>query len=115
MPAFHDLLFVTTSVAPFLWVEEIVQLACSRTEVRAALLPFANRAAYNRERRDTAISVGSSDSCDDVDTQSSDFYRSGFTPTPPPDTPSPVSGLVAPPRTPSSEGGWVEEYYTDVD
>ena len=82
MPAFHDLLFLATSVAPFLWVEELVQLAWSTTEVRAAILPFANRAAYNRERRLTASSVGSSDSCDDVDTQSSDFYRSGFTPTP---------------------------------
>ena len=81
-PAFHELLFLATSEAPFLWVEELVQLAWSTTEVRAAILPFANRAAFNRERRLTAISVGSSDSCDDVDTQSSDFYRSGFTPTP---------------------------------
>ena len=72
--AFHDLFFLSAWVAPFLWVEELVQLAWSTTEVRAAFLPFANRAAYNRERRLTAISVGSSDSCNDWDTQSSDFY-----------------------------------------
>ena len=96
MPAFHDLLFLTTSVAPFLWVEELVQLAWSTTEVRAAILPFANRAAFNREVHQVADrleeelealeaalnAADSSDSCDDADTQSSDFYRSGFTPTP---------------------------------
>ena len=88
-PPFHELLFLASSVAPFLWVEELVQLAWSTTEVRAAILPLANRAAFNREVHQVAdrleaevISVGSSDSCDDVDTQSSDFYRSGFTPTP---------------------------------
>ena len=80
--AFHELLFLAASVAPFLWVEELAQLAWSTTEVRAAIAPFANRATFNEEvrieaeRLEAALNaVDSSDSCDDWDTQSSDFYR----------------------------------------
>ena len=81
-PAFHEVLFLAASVAPFLSVGDLVPLAWSTTEVRAAIAPFANRAAFNEEVRIEAerreaelIVVDSSDSCDDVDTQSSDFYR----------------------------------------
>ena len=81
-PAFHEVLFLAASVAPFLSVGDLVPLAWSTTEVRAAIAPFANRAAFNEEvrieaeRRELAelIVVESSDSCNDWDTQSSDFY-----------------------------------------
>ena len=75
-PAFHEVLFLAASVAPFLSVGDLVPLAWSTTEVRAAIAPFANRAAFNEEVKIEAelIVVESSDSCDDWDTQSSDFY-----------------------------------------
>ena len=69
-------------MAPFLSVEDLVPLAWSTTEVRAAIAPFANRSAFNKEVEieaeplEAALNaVMSSDSCDDWDTQSSDFYR----------------------------------------
>ena len=80
--AFHEVLFLAASVAPFLSVGDLVPLAWSTTEVRAAIAPFANRSAFNEEvtieaeRLEAAINaVDSYDSCDDWDTQSSDFYR----------------------------------------
>ena len=73
---------LAASLAPFLSVGDLVPLAWSTTEVRAAIAPFANRAALNEEVRieaerleATFNAVDSSDLCDDVVTQSSDFYR----------------------------------------
>ena len=78
-PAFHEVLFLAASVAPFLSVGDLVPLAWSTTEVRAAIAPFANMAAFyeeiriEAERWEICAEVVDSSDCDDWDTQSSDI------------------------------------------